>query len=42
MERISGAIEVPGDEVDLADWFSLSEAARKLTYAQDRKLLRLV
>ncbi|HLF84089.1 MAG TPA: NUDIX hydrolase [Blastocatellia bacterium] len=39
MERMSGEIHVPGDEVDRAEWFDFDEAARKLSYEQDRKLL---
>jgi 8-oxo-dGTP diphosphatase len=42
MEPIGGRIRVPGEEVDLARWFDLDEAARVLTYAQDRKLLSLI
>ena len=39
MERVSGHIQVPGEEVDRAEWFDFNEAASKLTYAQDRNLL---
>ena len=39
MERVSGDIQVPGEEVDRAEWFDFQEAAGKLTYEQDRKLL---
>lgn len=39
MERVSGDIQVPVDEVDRAEWFEFDEAARKLSYEQDRKLL---
>lgn len=39
MERVSGGIQVPGEEVDRADWFEFDEAARKLSYQQDRRLL---
>jgi 8-oxo-dGTP pyrophosphatase MutT (NUDIX family) len=39
MERVSGDIQVPVDEVDRAEWFDFDEAARKLSYEQDRKLL---
>jgi 8-oxo-dGTP pyrophosphatase MutT (NUDIX family) len=39
MERVSGDIQVPGDEVDRAEWFDFDEASRKLSYEQDRKLL---
>lgn len=42
MERLNRRIKVPGDEVDLAEWVELGEASRKLTYAQDRKLLDLL
>lgn len=42
MQCLRGDIQVPGDEVDLAGWFEFDEAARKLSYAQDRKLLALV
>ena len=38
MERVSGHIQVPGEEVDRAEWFDFNEAASKLTYAQDRNL----
>ena len=39
MERVSGHIQVPGEEVDRVEWFDFNEAASKLTYAQDRTLL---
>lgn len=39
MERVSGGINVPGEEVDRAEWFEFDEAARKLSYEQDRTLL---
>ncbi len=39
MERASGDIQVPGDEVDRAEWFEFEEATRRLSYEQDRKLL---
>lgn len=39
MERVSGAIRVPGEEVDRAEWVAFDEAARRLSYDQDRKLL---
>ena len=42
MERVSGRIHVPGEEVDAAEWFDLDKAARTLTYPQDRKLLALL
>lgn len=42
MERVSGRIRVPGDEIDQAAWFDLDEAARVLTYSNDRKLLKLL
>jgi predicted NUDIX family NTP pyrophosphohydrolase len=42
MECLRGDIQVPGDEVDRAEWFEFDEAARKLSYAQDRELLALV
>jgi 8-oxo-dGTP diphosphatase len=42
MERLNRRIRVPGDEVDLAEWVELDEASRKLTYAQDKKLLDLL
>jgi 8-oxo-dGTP pyrophosphatase MutT (NUDIX family) len=42
MERVSGDVQVPGEEVDLADWFDLAEAAQRLSYPQDRELLDLV
>ena len=42
MELVTGEVHVPGDEVDRAEWFDFVEAAKKLTYAQDRKLLDLV
>ena len=42
MERVRGNIQVPGEEVDRAEWFEFDQAARKLTYAQDRDLLGLV
>ena len=42
MERLSRRIKVPVEEVDSAEWFEIEEAARKLTYAQDRNLLALL
>lgn len=42
MQRVSGEITVPPDEVDEADWFTINDAARKLTYSQDRELLSLL
>lgn len=39
MERVRGDIQVPGEEVDRAEWFDFDEAARRLTYEQDGKLL---
>lgn len=42
MERLNRRIKVPGDEVDLAEWVELDEASRRLTYAQDKKLLDLL
>lgn len=39
MARVSGEIQVPGDEVDRAEWFDVEEAAQKLTYELDRELL---
>jgi 8-oxo-dGTP pyrophosphatase MutT (NUDIX family) len=42
MERLNHRIRVPGDEVDLAEWVKLDEAAQRLTYEQDRKLLDLL
>lgn len=39
MERVSGKIRVPGEEVDRASWLSIDRALRKLSYEQDRKLL---
>lgn len=39
MERVSGDIKAPGVEVDRAEWFDFDEAARRLSYEQDRKLL---
>lgn len=39
MERISGRIRVPKDEVDRAVWCRFDEAERLLSYEQDRKLL---
>lgn len=39
MERVSGEIQAPGEEVDRAEWFEFDEAARKLSYEQDGKLL---
>jgi 8-oxo-dGTP diphosphatase len=42
MESLSRRIKVPVEEVDLAEWFEIEEAAQKLTYAQDRKLLVLI
>lgn len=42
MERVSGEIHVPGEEVDQAVWFGIDEAVKKLTYVQDRELLSLI
>jgi 8-oxo-dGTP pyrophosphatase MutT (NUDIX family) len=42
MECLRGDIQVPGEEVDRAEWFEFDEATRKLSYAQDRELLALV
>ena len=39
MERVRGDIRVPGEEVDRAEWFGFDEAACRLSYEQDRKLL---
>ncbi len=39
MERIRGDIQVPGEEVDRAEWFAFERAAGRLSYEQDRKLL---
>ncbi len=39
MQRVSGDIHVPGEEVDRAEWFAFSEAAGNLSYEQDRNLL---
>jgi len=39
MERVRGDIQVPGEEVDRAEWFDFDEAAGRLSYEQDRKLL---
>lgn len=42
MEPVTRRIRVPVDEVDLAEWLTLEEAAHKLTYAQDKKMLGLL
>lgn len=42
MERVSGDIHVPGDEVDRAVWFEIDKAIHKLSYRQDRELLSLI
>lgn len=42
MQRITRRIRVPGEEVDRAEWFELEEAARTLSYIQDRELLSLL
>ncbi len=39
MEWVSGEVRVPGEEVDRAEWYEFEEAARKLSYEQDRNLL---
>jgi|SRR6266404_2602110 len=39
MERVRGDIQVAGEEVDRAEWFDFDEAAGRLSYEQDRKLL---
>ena len=39
MERVSGKVRVPGEEVDRASWLSIDRALRKLSYEQDRNLL---
>lgn len=42
MERLSGDLQGPGEEVDQAKWLEFDEAGAKLTYPQDRELLHLV
>jgi 8-oxo-dGTP pyrophosphatase MutT (NUDIX family) len=42
LEVVDGGIFIPGQEVDSAKWFDFDEAARILTYAQDREMLSLV
>ena len=42
MEPLNRRIKVPLDEVDRAEWLEIDDAAKKLTYAQDRKLLDLL
>ena len=42
MERLSRRVKVPVEEVDSAEWFEIEEAARTLTYAQDKRLLALL
>ena len=39
MERVSGEIHVPGQEVDQAVWVDVDKAFLKLSYERDRKLL---
>ena len=39
MERVRGDIQAAGEEVDRAEWFDFDEAAGRLSYEQDRKLL---
>ena len=39
MERVSGDIHVPVQEVDQAVWFDIDKAVLKLSYDRDRKLL---
>ena len=39
MERIRGDLQVPGKEVDRAEWVDFDQAAGRLSYEQDRKLL---
>jgi hypothetical protein len=39
MERVSGEIRVPGEEVDQALWLSITDAVLKLSYEYDRALL---
>jgi 8-oxo-dGTP diphosphatase len=42
MAPLTKRIKVPGDEVDLAQWFTLEEASQRLTYTQDKALLDLL
>jgi 8-oxo-dGTP diphosphatase len=42
MESLTRRIKVPVEEVDSAEWFEIEEAARTLTYTQDKKLLALL
>lgn len=42
MERVSGEIHAPGEEVDRAEWFEFDAAASKLSYKQDGRLLALL
>lgn len=39
MERVTGEIRVPGEEVDQAAWFDIDDALRNLSYERDRELL---
>ncbi len=39
METVRGAVRVAGEEVDRAEWVDFDEAAGRLSYEQDRKLL---
>jgi 8-oxo-dGTP pyrophosphatase MutT (NUDIX family) len=42
MEPVSGHLRAPGEEVDRAMWFDIHQAAEKLSYEQDRRLLALI
>lgn len=42
MTQVDGALTTGGDEVDLAGWFDVEEAERRLTYDIDRGLLSRV
>jgi 8-oxo-dGTP pyrophosphatase MutT (NUDIX family) len=42
MEPLSQRINVPVEEVDLAEWLEIEEARKRLTYDQDKKLLDLL
>ncbi|HEX5735569.1 MAG TPA: NUDIX hydrolase [Blastocatellia bacterium] len=39
MEAVGGRIATDGDEVDLAEWFDIADAERRLSYDFDKEML---
>ena len=40
MERVGGRLQAPGQEADAVEWCEAGQAAGRLTYQHDRKLLK--